>query len=337
MPLKHRDTALVGALGVLIIVGMVLAYSPIYTCSLSVTESEGVVQYEYDANYGVETHTALIHTDGGFRLSYIAAYYDEGYVAINPWSMQLEFFNDMEKQLQIRSFYGFGLHDSQSLLEVIETYDPSETAIFIVAGALSDVLYDGTADCPLIQWLERGGTIISMSQCLGKYVSHGPDSEDLQEVEGYAELFTGVEGIDDLAFMDSPRAVYTSAVQHPEFQDALGLYLNEYTYGIDRTLLTDCLSVGNETADGYTSGLYFKSYNGMVINFGMSLSIHPHTGHFVAQALAAGLDYTAEIVEVQHGNTYGDASGTFVVEGDGYHIYGYAGATRAVYGDRVYV
>lgn len=335
--MKRHDTALVAILGAVIIVGMVLAYTPVYSCSFSVSESDGIVQYGYDANYGVETHTSLIHTDSGYQLSYIAAYYDEGYAAVNSWSDQLEFFNDMEKQLQMRSFDGFGLHDSQSLLGIIETADPYEAAIFIVAGSVSDVLYDGTADCPLIHWLERGGIIISMAQCLGKYVSHGPEQEDMEEVYGYAQIFTGVEGIDDSAFLDSSRGMYTSAVQHPEFQDALGLYLNEYTFGIDCSLLTDYLSVGNETEDGYTSGLYFKSYNGMVVNFGMSLSIHPHTGHFVAQAIVAGLDYTAEIVDSHHGNTYGDASGEFVVEGDGWHIYGYAGATRAVYGKCVYL
>ncbi len=335
MPMKHPDRILAIGLAALVLAGMVLAYLPVYSVDLSVEVEDGEVTFTYDANYGVETHTTLIHTEGGYDLQHIAVYFDEGYAAYNSWSDQAEFFDDMGKQLSIRGIDSFEYYDAESLAELLLTADPSTTAVFIAAGSISDLIYDGTADCPLVAWLQAGGTVINIGGVLGKYVSHGPDGTDIETVTGFAALIIGDGTVPDLVFMDSPTSIYTMYQHNTEAEEYLGIYLNEITYGINVNALGSYLSIGTVSEEGFSAAVLFGSYSGMVVNFGMVLSIHPHTGHFVAQAIAAGLDYTAVFVDHADGNTYGDASGTFTIDGDGYHIYGYAGSTRAVFGKRI--
>ncbi len=330
--MKNKDIVIPVVLLAVIAAGIALAYMPTpYHYSLAFEESDGTVSYQYSSNAGIHTTTVVISNTGDHVIEYVAAYVDEGYASINPWDLQIEMFEDMEELLSIRSVDGFGMYDSDSLSEFIENADPASSAIFIASGAISDVIYDGSDTCPLIRWLERGGTVVNMSGCLGKYVSHGPESEDIEMVSGYGYLFAGTS---DSAFNDYPNMLNGNASCNEEVRDVLHFYMNECTYGIDVTGMTDFNDIGYVSYSGYSAAVLYKSWNGMVMNFGVSLSTHEHSDQYVAQIIASGMDYSSEILEYAEGSTRGDSSsGEFDVTGP-CSIYGFIGSSRPVFADR---
>lgn len=328
----HLDRIVIVAVIVVVLIGMVVAYMPSpYSNGFKVWQEGEEIYYEYDANYVMDTHTIAISSALEYDITYIAVYCDESYASVNSWELQKEMFSDLEIQLSIRSFDGFGYFDAEGLENLMTTADTRSVAILFASGAIPDILYDGTDSCPLLRWIGQGGAVINISGCLGKYISIGPDEEDIVEIEGYAELFTGVSGLDDSSFNDNPRSVRATSGQNEVIQDALGINFNEYSYGISCEGLSDYLSLGYVSDTGYSCAAIYRSGEGMVINFGLTLANHPHTIHYVAQVLAAGLDYTSEIVDYDVGKTN---SGTGVLDSEGkdVYVYGYVGYTRAVYG-----
>lgn len=334
--MNRNETIIAVSLAAIMLFGMGMSFWPTaYHCEIDAWADDSGIHYGYSANFGVETHTAVIRTSGEFDISDVYAYYDERYAALNPWWHQDELLRDLDENLEIRSMNSISYADADELLDVMASADTNTTAIVFVSGALPVTVYDGTPDCALIDWLKSGGTVISISTCLGKYVSHGPDAEDIEVVSGFASLIAGSESVSDSDFNDVRSSVRTGYAADSEIQDALGIYLNEYSYGIMPAGLGQYLSIGGRTLDGMHCAVLYRSYGGMVMNFGATITNHPHTLHFIAQTIASGLDCTASIVEYASGNTYGDASGSFDVSGGDLHLYGYAGATRAVYGEKV--
>lgn len=294
----HSDRVLIAVVIAIILFGMIVAYMPSpYSNSFKTWQEDDGIHYRYDANYVMDTHTIAISSDTDYNISYIAVYYDESYASTNTWELQKEMFSDLSIQLSIRSFEGFGYYSAEELRSLMSAADVKEVAILFASGAIPDVLYDGTDSCSLLKWIGKGGVIINISGCLGKYISVSP--EEIVEVEGYAELFTGVEGLDDLAFNDESNSVRATSGQNKVIQDALGINFNEYSFGIMCQDLSDYLSLGYISDTGYSCAVIYKSGEGMVMNFGMTLSNHPHTIHYVAQVLAAGLDYTSEIIDYE--------------------------------------
>lgn len=329
--MMRRDEIVALTLILLVIAGMVVAFIPdVYRYDITFEENDGTVSYTYESNTGMETTTVVISNSGLYDIGYVAAYYDEGYAAKNDWTLQGEMFDDFRKQLSVRSVDGFGLYDSESLLELIETADPFTTAIMIASGSVSDAIYDGTDSCPLVSWINKGGTVINVAGCLGKYVSHGPSQSDIEEVYGYGMIFAGV---DDASFNDSAKALYASAGCNEDVRDSLHFYMNEYTYGIDLSGIGNSVNLGYYSEDGYSAAAIIGFGGGMLINFGASLSTHEHYDHYMAQIVASGMDYTSEILYTDTGDTRGDNSGVVPVEGN-CSVYGFIGSTRAVYAER---
>ena len=332
--MKRIDVIVIVAVVAVMLVGMVLSYGPnIYRCDLDAWNDEDGIHYTYSSNYGMETHTTLIESSAGYDFDTILVYFDTEYAAMNDWGLQETMLIGLGEQLGIRSGPELVFCDSQELAESLPDADRSSVAVLIAAGAVSDVLYDGTSSCILLEWLMSGGTVMNMSGCLGKYVSHGPDSGDIEQIQGYAELFTGIEGMDDSSFNDVRYTLRTDYSQNDLVQDSLGIQFNEYSYGIRYEGIGEYFSVGNESSDGYACALIYRAYDGMVMNFGMTVEYQSHTVHFVAQTIASGLDYTSTIVDYQQGHTYDSPSGVFDFSGGNLRIYGYVGSARAVYGE----
>ena len=328
--MRRSEIIIPVVLAVLILAGLVLSSSTsVYRYDISFEVDRDDVRYTVSSDVGMETTTVVISNSGQYSIEYVAAYFDEGYAALNSWELQEEMFEDMEELLSLRSIDGFGLHDSESLLELMSTRDPSTTAIFIASGSISDILYDGTADSPLVEWLRSGGIIINMAGCLGAYVSHGPEQEDIEHVIGYGEIFAGVP---DLCFNDSDSVVYANEGYNEEVRDALHFYMNECTYGVDLWWMQDCLNIGYYSYSGCSAAALYKSGEGMVMNFGVSLSTHEHSDHYIAQIIASGMDYTSEILECEQGDTRGDSTGVVHTEGS-CRVYCFIGSTRAVHGE----
>ena len=185
----------------IVLVGMVLSYIPSpYGYDVEFEQDGSTVNYRFDSNTDMETTAVLISNTGEHRIDRIIVYFDEEFSSLNPWGLQEEMFDELSIQLEHRGMPALELCDSETLVEMMSVCDPSGTAVLVASGAISNIVYDGTSDCPLIEWLNSGGTLVNIGGCLGKYVSLGPDDSEMMEVERYGDLFAGVP---DGSFMDS--------------------------------------------------------------------------------------------------------------------------------------
>jgi len=333
--LRGKDIPLIPLLIVIVVVlGMAISFAPEpYHHDITFERDGDVVHYSHHSTTGSPTRTVAFTVTGDFFIEKVVLYFDESYASLTSIPLQKEVIRDMLDQLRIRGIDSICCN-AKEMLEVIRTYDPGTTALFFASGALPDILYDGTAGCPIVDWLDRGGVLINESGCLGKYVSHGPDKDDIEQVIGYGDLFAGV---DDASFNDSKVRMYATGGCDEAIRDSLNFYMNEYTFGIDITGFSDAKNLGYVSDDGYSSAVMFKSRGGMVINFGVSITNHSHFDHFVAQMIASGMDYSSEMFYSHAGNTRGDNSGDIDLIGGPCVIYGHIGSPRAVYGERILI
>lgn len=313
----------------LILLGLVVSNSPIYSHDIQFEESDGKISFEYSSNIGMDTHTTMFSTTGKFDVREVVLLVDKDYASMSNESMLDEMADDLGAHFEVRGI-GYRVVDSKEMVDTISSAVPSETALMIASGAIPDIIYDGSDSCPLMDWLDRGGVLINMSGCLGKYVSHGPEGTDIETISGFGFLFAGA---DDSAFMDSPNRLFTDQGYDPDFRDTLQIYLNEYTYGINTEMLGESLNVGY-SIDGISAATLFRSGEGMIINFGNVLNNHVHSDYYVAQIIASGIDYSSTLLDHYDGDTRSDKSGEFTVPDGPFTIYGYIGTPRAVYGER---
>ncbi len=333
--MKGRDVPLISLIIVIVVVlGMAISFAPEpYHHDITFERDGDVVHYSYHSTTGSPTSTVAFTVTGDFLIKNVVLYFDDSYASLTSVSLQKEVIRDMPEQLSMRGIDSVCC-DAKEMLEIMRTHDPGTTALFFASGALPDILYDGTAGCPIMDWLDRGGVLINESGCLGKYISHGPAKDDIEEVIGYGNLFAGV---DDMSFNDSKTRVYATGGCDEAIRDSLNFYMNEYTFGIDISGFSDAKNLGYVSDDGYSSAVMFKSRGGMVINFGVSITNHSHFDHFVAQIIASGMDYSSEMFYSHTGNTRGDSSGDIDLTDGSCVIYGYIGSPRAVYGERMMI
>ena len=318
---------------VFIILGAVFAYHPSpYTHGLDYDVHDGVVDYQFSSNIGMETHMVIFSNSGLFDIETVVFYVDHGYASRNPWGLQEEMYEDMEMHLSVRSFDGFIYCTAQEMSDLMSIADPSKTALMFASGSFPDLIYDGKAECPLVDWLDRGGVVVNISGCFGKYVSHGPDPSDIEEIEDFGDLFAEA---DDDAFMDGDTRRYADYECNEDIRDSLNFMMNEITYGVDLAWLDDRLPLGYVDEEGISAATLFKSGNGMVMNFGASLSSHVHFDYHIAQIIVAGLDYTSKLIESIDGHTRADPSGSFSIPDCSYTAYGFIGDIRPVFGLRM--
>lgn len=320
------------SLCILVLVGMILSSCPnMYDHDLSFSKSENFVDYDYSSNEGAVTNTVMFSTSGQYDIQHVAVYYDEDYVSLTNQHTQYRMVDEVIKHLQKRSVSA-SQYTASEMLYMMDHFDPSQTALYFASGTFPDILYDGTSNCPLLTWLDRGGTLVNVSGCLGKYVSTGPEESDLIEVQSYGQLFANV---DDHEFNDLESRAYVTDYCNEDIQNSLNFYMNEVTYGINTTHMSNYLSIGYSSLDGVSSAVIFKSRNGMVMNFGASLTDHVHFDFFIAQIIASGIDYKSELIEHQVGDTREDRSGSFAIPDTPFTLYGYVGLPHTVYGERI--
>lgn len=310
--------------------GMALAYYP-DPCDYDVvfSENDGDYQFQFVSNMDVEATAVLISNMGSFNIDSVVACYDPAYYSLNPLELQSSFFDIMKTHLEMRSISDFRVFDSQQMLEAMDDLDPSNTALLFAAGSIPGVLYNGTDDCPVMDWLSRGGIVINVAGCLGLYYSESQSEDGLVKVDGFGRLFADV---DDDCFSNSSEKIY--AFGNSVFHEWLHADISECTYGVRVSDLSDALNLGYVSDEGYSSACVFKSQNGMVFNFGCSLTDYNHISGNIAQYIASGIDYSSELVDriVCDSNS----GGHFVVDSS-CSIFCFIGSSRVLYADRMQI
>ena len=331
--MNNRDKVIFVVLCGIVLIGMVTVYFPtdLYNCEFSAKYSDDSIEYSYDANYGMETHTALIETDGKYDINTIIACYDEGYYSSIEHRIQKNTLGYFDSFFENRELHDFRICSASEIPDVLKSLNPYETALMFVSAEIPQCLYNGTEDCFLVDWLDSGGAVINMFGCFGKYVA---TSSTVITVEGFAEIFTGVD--DDTIFRDGPEYLFGD-VQDSVIQEALGVFINECTYGIKYgSLTTDYFRIGS-FIDGYSSALLFESRNGMIMNFSVSREYYAWVLQPIAQIVASGLDYSSEILNWDSGDTRNDNSGSFSTDAEHCQVYGYVGNIDATYGKKIII
>ena len=331
--MKRKCEVAIIALVVLLVVGMFLSYTPsTYYCNFTVNSSDYDIEYVYDSNYGMGTNTVLIETDGNYDIQTIIALFDPSYASMNDSDTQFKKLNYMKDYFDARGLKDFFICNATEIVSKMNEMDVKTTAFLFISGSIPDIIYNGTVSCPLIEWLDAGGTMINMFGCLGKYVS---TFDEYYRVSDYVELFTGVSN--NGMFRDSAYKIY-GGHQDETIQESLNVYINECTYGIKfQKLIDPYLCIGSVSDEGYSSALIFKSRNGMVMQF--SASMHNSTWVFQSfvQVIASGLDYSAEILDWRPGDTRDDNLGSFSTDAEHCHVYGYVGDTDQTYAEKVII
>ena len=333
--LKDRKMPLLPFVVVVIVIsGMLISFAPEpYSHDVSFDRDGDVLHYKYHSVIGSTTNTVAFSATGDFFIERVVMYLDDSYASITSKFMQEEMVEDLSKQLKMRGIDSICC-DAKEVLEVIRTHDPGRTALLFASGAFPHILYDGTDDCPIIDWLDRGGILINESGCLGRYVSYGPNYSDIELTTGYGLLFAGVN---DVAFNDLQKRAYATEGCDETLRDALQFYMNEVTFGIDISGIADAKNLGYVSDDGFSSAAIFKSRGGMVINFGVSLVNHSHFDHLVTQIIASGMDYSSEVFYSHAGDTRWDDGGDIELSDRPCVVYGYIGSPRAIYGERIFI
>lgn len=327
-----KKVAIPAIMCILVLAGAALAYVPdVYRHDLTFSLGDDGLQYEYESNVGSSTKTVMFSNTGLYEVNRVVLFLDQGYASKTDYYYQNEFAEDIRIQLSLRSICDFECADALELVTILAEAEPSRTAVMFASGTLPDVVYNGSPDCPLMKWLSKGGVIINISGCLGKYISHGPEQGDIEECQSYGMLFAGV---DDASFSDSDVRVFASGQCNEVIRDSLDLYINECTFGIDISGMDNVLNLGYVSDEYVSSAVIFKSSQGMVINFGASLVNHVHFDHHIAQIIASGIDYSSELIQIQIGDTRGDNTGCFPIGDIPCTVYGFIGTPRAVYADR---
>lgn len=317
---------------ILVLVGATLAYVPdVYQHNLTFSLEDDELHYEYGSNVGSSTKTVMFTITGLFEIDHVVLFLDSDYASKTGTHYQEEFAEDIRLQLSLRSIDGFECADASELVEIMSEAEPSKTAVMFASGVLPDTVYDGSSDCPLMGWLNKGGTVVNISGCLGKYISHGPEQADIEECGSYGMLFAGV---DNSSFSDPDMRVFADGRCNEVIRDSLDFYVNECTFGVDISGMSDALNLGYVSDNNMSSAAIFKSGNGMVINFGASLVNHVHFDHFIAQIIASGIDYSSELIQIQEGSTRGDSAGSIPITDVPCTVYGFIGTPRAVHADR---
>ena len=329
MRLSSKITAIAVAF---IFIGMVLTYLPVsHSYEFTAYNGDGEVHYSFQSDYKVEKTVVVFNNSIPNVIDRLYIYYDADYYSMVDSGSFEKTMDLLETYLGRCSFTEVSYTDSEKLIDMISKEDPYGSAILLATGSISSVVYDGTEDSPLIDWLDRGGTVVNMFGVLGKYVSTGPDSTDVIEVEGFSRLFAGVD--DDSIFRDGDNA-YTNYRIDSEFADPMHFTFNEYTFGIKVGSVPGQRDIGYVSEDGYSCATMFKSRNGSVINFGLNSA-----DYFllqIAQVIASNLNFSTTLVDWSSGT--GAVEGSVAMDSSGKHIaYGFAGYSAPVFGKRIVV
>lgn len=304
MDLMRNVTIVCGsALVLMIVLGQILL--PLgHTTEIDV-EYDGSINFTIDTDYS--TYYSAVSLDNGDvpPSSRYIALFDDGH----EWFVSDSYIDNALSHLE-KSMSDAGLD-----MEIMETDDVRDvmnggpehgqgvTTIIFMTGSLPSELYDGTEDCLLIEWLEKGGNIVWANGPIGKYVSTSVECVDIGD---RSSLLFGVEG----AVKDSDGACFDTGLYTDSISDLLRVYYSECTNGIEMGLQEDQLTLDYQV-DGYgaTTLMRYWDGTGMLTVFGGA--VDHHYVPYVTQILLSGITY--DTVVIDHVTGIGDhASGTLI-------------------------
>ena len=318
----------------LIFIGEALTYtSGVYSYDSSAERNGTSVDYSISSS-GTNDYSAVLFDNDGFkRLDRLAIYIDEGYrtnlskaSSLSPViDMDTNYYAEqIERALKLRSFENVTICDRQGLINYMNETDadPRGCGILSPSYALPGEIYTGNSSDPLMDWLNRGGSLYWVGSIPGSfYYNNG----ELTIVEGNQSLFFGSDCV------NTDSKLYPDGVEN-DFTKALGMIGFDLYLGVDTSRLPDgkdfrAIGCKNGSVFGET---LLKYGDGMIVQSAGPFTIEQVED--LTQMMASGLCFKSTIVGCYDGKvTRGTVTGSFDSAG-GDVIYLYIGKAYTVYG-----
>ncbi len=308
-------------------------YSDIHQYGSTATWSEGKVDYTVSSS-GSDVFSAVL-LDNGDRspVSDLRIFVDEGYMDNYPEAHDISgaiyldqsyYATQIHEALKIRGFSDITECGSSELESYLRSTlsDPNGHGVMVMSYALPSDIYDGTADCLLMEWMSGGGSLYWLGSEVGRFYTEG---SILVEVTGNQELFFGTRCIRDgsLGVADSK--------QDNGFTDALCLKNSNLQFALDSSVLGKSLAMGY-SLDGYSSIVFVPFGSGQVCVFSGGFDVNQIDD--IGQVVASGVTVDSDIVCVQEGKVVrGTVEGSIDVPGDNCILYIYTGGFYMNHGE----
>ena len=315
-------------LAVAVIVVILLGEAVVFTSShndysSSVSGDSDSLDYTIDAR-GNHVFDVVVLKGSADKPVDVSIYYDESYasmvnevsVAVGGRALDQKYYVDQLKgTLQLRDIDNVSVVDAKGLKSLTEK-SGKDHAVICLSGSLPSTVYDGTADSPILKWIESGGRLYWAGNVIGKYVS---DGLSVTTVDG-ERLFV------DAMFNEVPTQVHERIDNG--FCECLYLQNNDTLY-TPKTLLGESEYLAIGYTDDSSASIFISSLGqGFVCIMGGDYSNFQRID--LAQVLAAGISPTTEISDVVYGTVSGHAEGTMK---GGDHAYVFIGGYFPVYGE----
>ncbi len=298
---KRPDLVVIVAVVVcaLVLIGEFTTYYPgLHEYDAEVEWSDGSVDYTVSAT-GSHPYDVVLLADAK-HLSGLTVYVDPTYDEYFDEAQEHSEFGYMEQEyyaqqvgafLGMRSFHDVGPCGPEGLVDLIgSTMGRSDVAILVSSYALPMEVYDGTPDCPLLQWIRAGGTLYWVGSEIGRFYT---DGSGIHLVEANQGLFFGTECI------NTSGSIYADARIDNGFGTALNLNSSNLMNGVDVSKVPGALGIGY-SGEGFSSVSLVPFGSGEVVVFSGKFDIDQLDD--IGQVVASGISHDSILLGHEEGD-----------------------------------
>ena len=311
-------------------------YSDIHEYDASATWGDGTVEYSVYSS-GSDAYSAVLIDDDFINVDRLTILVDEGYDRLYDEASRMTGASYVDQEhyaiqiteaLELRSFHDVTTCGSTDLSGYIADTmgDPFGHGLLVMTYSLPVSVYDGTPDCPLLEWVSAGGSLYWIgSEICSLYTEDGV----LMKVNNSQELLFGVD------CMNRSDEYLADRIIENGFTDALCLKNSGLNFALDVTDIAGSLAIGY-SKDGYST-ISFVGYGmGQICVIGGETCVNQTDD--IGQVIASGLSYGSTLVEVQKGVvTRGEYTAVMDVPSDTASLYVFTGGFYTNFGEAFHV
>ena len=212
--------------------------------------------------------------------------------------------------LAVRGFTNVEVLHEADLFEILNN-DPlsgSPRGLLVMSYSLPSSVYNGNPDCPLIKWIENGGSLYWTGSEIGKFY-HTED--ELIQVTNNQLLFFGWNCVNTQGFDMANSVLDSNGLTH-----ALSLKSNRVMYALNVDGLANSISLGFSEG-GYSSISLVQKGAGMICVIG-GWNMIPNKYDDISQVISSGITCTTTVAKIIEGEVIrGNINGTIETKGMG--------------------
>lgn len=286
--------------------GQILSYAvdPYHHEASSWDNGDGTIGYRVSSSTSSEYGAVMIDTGSVVMPDKLLVYYDTSFISHVGGEYVGKVLRVIASELRLAGI-DFELVSAERLLDRIQSDLTAGTPSFrvlIPSGAMPNIIYAGSAESPIMKWLEQGGALYWTGGPIGRHIS---EPVGLSECTGYGNLFFGIADSDISTGLNGRAYGEQKSLNFDEFK-SLNILFNDCTYGIKTGAMANYLSIGYTADEG--DSLVLAKYNGgsgMIVDFGGKLATN--TAPTIAKVIASKITYDSSVVYEGTGRLQGNA------------------------------